>query len=1246
MSQPSSNAGDRIAPDSELGRALLEEAELLAPLGLDEPVGRWLLSGEKESVLREVARRPESGEALFVRGTMDFSDLERHLEDSRIQSRRERIRRSSREADPAVLWRLGRLYAAATPPTQRHRYQTHVELPNWLDALLWEASIETPCSWNKSADTALTAPAIVRALAAAGDDPGLIVDVVVRPTPDHTHLWVAGPRPAIRRMAGVSETLSEHRERVAEFLRAADIRDVVFVLVALTEAKVDPRPWIERLAQLACDRRKTVHAAAAPLVRASWPAAEAELRIVARSGTTDERLRALELLTKFGDTAARTFAHETTMNDPSKKVRAAAAARNAAETETAQAFVADADLPIPPRSAQPAPGPLTPAQRDDLRAIGETWAHTIRERARTDRRPRPDHATTTFDEERLAALVASIGAVEPWTGSHRPLLPDIRPHEGQPFCDAIAERCRKADWSLGHIVRLLAHTECKPGKSVFWSAVAEARLFTQLREARGADWDLRDLNDAYAAAGAATGERGFLQRLVGSHWTVAAFRSWGAEFVWPFLQEQAAELAECIAPDRPARGSWEDDERMAACFQAIALLPALPRAIVPALWHHALGTAKKWRADAQALLANEPDLEVRLAEALASGQQATRTVSAEWIADGPLGGLGDALEQAMAKERSDTTKAALLHALERCGRDVGRYLDRDGLAAEGRKLAEKLPKGCDWLGTFEPPTVRWADTGAPVDPDVIRGWLVKTARLKNSDPDPLLRRYVAMLRDDDRHALGAAVLEAWIAADTVLPTNVSDRQRRDWRAEATSWAKWDPSKNVDDVAAAYERRYLETPIGSATASKGVLALVAACGGPDLAGLAERYVRRWRGHRPHQAKALLGMLGWVDDRAATQTLLSIAVRFQTAGIRKEAERLATEVAARRGWTMDELADRTLPTAGFDDAGFQELCYRTPAPEGEDPESEALISRRIELRLLDDLSIRITRDDGKVVKALPDARQGEDAASVKAAKKALSTSRKAIQQIVKQQTIRLQEAMCTQRAWPVEDWRSFLAAHPVVGKLCRRLVWMATVDGPPVAYRPLEDGTLTSVDDEPLELPVGSEIRVAHGTVLGAETAAAWQQHLADFEVDPLFDQFPSAFAELPDDWEQLSKLETRKGSMTTAFKLRGRATKLGYTRGAAADAGWFTTYEKAFPSLGIQAVIEFTGNPLPEEERDVALLALYFTRSVERGGFGAPEATVPLGDVPHVLLDECRSHYAALAAEGSGFAADWEARSAY
>jgi len=75
------------------------------------------------------------------------------------------------------------------------------------------------------------------------------------------------------------------------------------------------------------------------------------------------------------------------------------------------------------------------------------------------------------------------------------------------------------------------------------------------------------------------------------------------------------------------------------------------------------------------------------------------------------------------------------------------------------------------------------------------------------------------------------------------------------------------------------------------------------------------------------------------------------------------------------------------------------------------------------------------------------------------------------------------------------------------------------------------------------------------------------------------------------------------------------------------------------------VIEFTGSPLPEENRAVALLEVKFVRARkgQRSGFGGQLA---LGEVPLVLLSEVWNDLHQIAAAGSGFAADWRSRVAY
>ncbi len=43
------------------------------------------------------------------------------------------------------------------------------------------------------------------------------------------------------------------------------------------------------------------------------------------------------------------------------------------------------------------------------------------------------------------------------------------------------------------------------------------------------------------------------------------------------------------------------------------------------------------------------------------------------------------------------------------------------------------------------------------------------------------------------------------------------------------------------------------------------------------------------------------------------------------MQEKARNLVTQIAERNGWSADELADRTIPTAGFDDSGTLVLEY---------------------------------------------------------------------------------------------------------------------------------------------------------------------------------------------------------------------------------------------------------------------------------------------------------------------------------
>lgn len=106
--------------------------------------------------------------------------------------------------------------------------------------------------------------------------------------------------------------------------------------------------------------------------------------------------------------------------------------------------------------------------------------------------------------------------------------------------------------------------------------------------------------------------------------------------------------------------------------------------------------------------------------------------------------------------------------------------------------------------------------------------------------------------------------------------------------------------------------------------------------------------------------------------------------------------------------------------------------------------------------------------------------------------------------------------------------------------------------------------------------------------------------------------------------------------------------LGYTRGAAEDGGWFYTYHKNFPGRQLQAVIEFTGNVLPEENRTVGLIQLYFTalKDDQQDDYAYAHRPLKLSELPEVMLTECANDLKLLADDGPGYDEDWEKKTEY
>ena len=720
--------------------------------------------------------------------------------------------------------------------------------------------------------------------------------------------------------------------------------------------------------------------------------------------------------------------------------------------------------------------------------------------------------------------------------------------------------------------------------------------------------DPRTLEQALRAVGVPTGE----------DFTRMVWEAYAPEQVWAWAATHLDLVLERL----------RDTSQAADALRALAFFPGLPEQLLPVVADMAVGGSATNRLLAQKVLRTYPDVR-ELAERSLGGAAPVREAAAQWLAD-----LGDpaavpALRRAVVGEKVASVRAALLHALAACGGDTDDLLSPAALGAEAAKgLRRKVPDSLSWLDLDALPTLRWRN-GSTVAPDVVRWWVVLADRLKDPSGHGLWELYLDRLDAADAAALGSHVLHAWITQDTrglgedECRSRAQADGRREYdaaqrflarasrpvarmrRPEQLESARQEAAVPLEEHVERALRYYRGLFAGSAIADKGLLALTVRMDGAELAQAVrayERQAQRPQGEHRAQLTALLTALA-ANGHPKALAVLQEATRHKMRMVRQAAVGLVEQVAQWRGWSAQELADRTVPTAGFDPDGVLRLSY------GE---------REFTGRLTPDLRIVLSDASGKVLKTLPEARVSEDSVVVNAAKKELRAARKDARAVLVHQSARLYEAMCASRTWSGADWRELLAGHPLVGRLVTRLVWTAATGGDVVVFRPTEDGALLGVNDVEVPLGEGAVVGLAHGTLLEPAQVEAWRAHLADYQVEPLFDQLTATTPQAVHSTERIDDLQ---GRPTTTFTLRQSATRRGYQHGEAVDGPWFMDYTKDFASLHLRAVISFSGAEFLEQEAPCTLGDLSFSRG---------RRLVPLDQVPPVLLAECYADYRAVA----------------
>jgi Domain of unknown function (DUF4132) len=668
---------------------------------------------------------------------------------------------------------------------------------------------------------------------------------------------------------------------------------------------------------------------------------------------------------------------------------------------------------------------------------------------------------------------------------------------------------------------------------------------------------------------------------------------------------------------------WEAYWRKRHTLAALCSFPVNTETL-PLLMKLALSNVKEQRETALAAFEAAGRSSVPRAvfiEALASGSKDTRVVALEWIAKLRITEATQALSDACKKEKVETLRASMVRVLVGFGVPIDSFLDRALLVKEAEKTLKKgMPEALAFVAINTLPAVHWKD-GTRLDPRVLAAWLVSAHKSKSPIASPLIVAYAAELQEAEREALGRAIYERWSEAD-FAPRNLTSAQREriqdyaDHRKIPFEQAQYQPDFKMNTMG--WGTADYSSIEQGALDQRGVLALAAALAPRFLAPECVRYVKLYRGLRIGQSRAMVHMLAGMETAAATQALVALSLRFRTASLRKEAEKMVNDLAARRGWTPDELADRTMPTAGLDEAGCLELAFVKPlaADDAPDPEAEREITRCFTAKLDPNLDLALfASGDGSLIPLakLPEPRKEEDTKHAGEEKKRLAASKKELKALISAQRARLYAAMCSERVWTADAFAAVYLSHPVMKHVAARLLLQVTyADGPSQVCRPSGDGSYVDDVDSTIVIPGDSKVRLAHSAHLTPDEEARWGRHCSDYEVVPFFGQLGRKRFEL----NGLNTNETRIPSSHTinSFKLRGLATRLGFDRGPTGDGGHVYSYEQRLPSLGLSVVIAHSSVYLGDQNQDITLEGIEFVRAEQH-------AAMPLGTVPRVLLHE-------------------------
>ena len=378
--------------------------------------------------------------------------------------------------------------------------------------------------------------------------------------------------------------------------------------------------------------------------------------------------------------------------------------------------------------------------------------------------------------------------------------------------------------------------------------------------------------------------------------------------------------------------------------------------------------------------------------------------------------------------------------------------------------------------------------------------------------------------------------------------------------------------------------------GAESKKRWVLYAASIHGGGDIIVKLQHQIQEWpqaaRGAIASEAVQALAL------NPLPQALLivdGISRKFKFKQVKAAAGKALEFAASQLGITTEELADRIVPSLGFDENMERIFDY------GE---------RKFTVTITTALEIQVFDESGKKLKNLPAPGKRDDEEKAGAAYEEFKQMKKQMKATVSSQKMRLEMALSTGREWSAEAWKNLFVKNPVMHQFAIGLIWGIYEDHKLIqCFRYMEDGSFNTKDEEEFLLPEDGDVLIGlvHPIELSPESLDTWKEQLQDYEIVQPIEQLDRPIYYRTEEEENQKSLERFGGCIINDLSMGGKLTAMGWYRGSVQDGGGFYSYYREDREVSMGVELHFSGSFVGGENQDVTVYEVWFYRTGDADG---------------------------------------------